>query len=540
MPNKSSKITNIAISRGDIDEKHQIGFVLIDLMPFPVVIIDGKGTILFLNKKSERLFGNDLVGRKFNSAVCDDKAGCLKSLPKKILPRETRTYELSCTVKGNHVNVTEVGIEYDGKDAILMIFEDITEKKFSERKIDEVNTRLKSLMDNIDSGIIFTDENERVIYANRSFCTMFNIPAPELIIGTKCSQNLDVCKNISNPDFFVRLSKNKSKENGIVHEEFKLGKGKFIESIYCPIKSDDMFIGSFWYYDDISDEKKAELELKEQAMKLKEANKELTLAHKELKKEKSTVEKKVVQRTKSLNDANEKIKNLLEQKKSFINQIGHDLITPLTPIIGSLQLLSIKEKDNKNQQFIENALKNAQYLTRLLKDILSLSRLDSEMYKLNMQKANISGVVENIIDSHKVDLEEKNIKVEKEINHTPDIIIDVIKIEEVLGNIISNSYKFFGKEKPKLKFSVMSKEGEVIVSVEDNGIGIEQEALPKIFDEFFKADPSRHDMSTGLGLAICKKIISLHKGRIWAQSRGIGKGTQISFSLPLPNGGKKR
>lgn len=529
-----------SISKDKLLQKSSIDSVLVELMPFPVLIVDTKGKILYLNKKSVRIFGGDIVGKPCWKTLCDQKEIHSRTInEKQLLPRETHSYELGYTIKGSHMKVTDIGIILDDKPSILRILEDITEKKLSEKKVDEMNTRLRTILDSLDSGIIITDKDNKVIYTNIAFCKMCGIPSPEVIIGSDCGQNLEKCKQIF-PEPFICLTKKGSKGScsNIVREEFKLGNSYF-ERVHSQIHFNGKFIGNFWYHEDITEEKKSELKLKQNSLKLKEAHKELIAAHKELQKEKKNIEKKVEERTRNLKKANEKINSLLEQKKSFINQIGHDLITPLTPIIGSLQLLSLKIKDDKKKHLLDNALKNSLYLTKLLKDILSLSRLDSEMYKLNIETANLSEIVKNVLEDHKIDLKEMGVRVKKKISKTPDLELDVIKIKEVLGNIISNAYKFFSpKRKPVLEFTVMQKGNEVIVSVKDNGIGMTKNTLSKVFIEFYKADESRHDMSTGLGLAICKKIITLHGGRIWAESEGLDKGSKISFSLPIKKGGK--
>lgn len=104
----------------------------------------------------------------------------------------------------------------------------------------------------------------------------------------------------------------------------------------------------------------------------------------------------------------------------------------------------------------------------------------------------------------------------------------------LLDNLLDNSARY-AAERGEVRVSAAQDGESVTVSVRDDGIGLAPDQKEQIFDEFFKADPARHDLNTqGLGLAICKRIVLNHKGRIWAQSDGAGKGTTISFTLAVP------
>jgi len=108
-----------------------------------------------------------------------------------------------------------------------------------------------------------------------------------------------------------------------------------------------------------------------------------------------------------------------------------------------------------------------------------------------------------------------------------------LRLTEVFNNLINNSIKYL-QESGKIIFDVKYDDNFVIVSVEDNGMGMTEKQKNKIFDEFYKADTSRHDFdSSGLGLPICKRIVEKHGGRIWVESNGIGKGSKFYFTLPI-------
>ncbi len=286
--------------------------------------------------------------------------------------------------------------------------------------------------------------------------------------------------------------------------------------------------------------RESEEELKKKQAALQKSNEELQKAEAKLKEFNVALEEKVKERTAELVKANEDIKKLLEVKDQFVNQVSHDLRTPLTPIMTLLPLIKNEltniydEKLQKDlTEMIDKVIGNAEYLSNIVTDTLSISRLDTGKVKLNMRPYNIYNIVEEIISDNSIVFKDENIKVVNNISKDlPKVNIDKMRIREVINNLISNAIKFMEKRK-EIIFSASSDSDFVTVSVKDTGIGIRPDLVVKIFEEFYKADPSRHEHSSGLGLSICKRIIEKHGGRIWAESPGLGKGSTFKFTLPI-------
>lgn len=246
------------------------------------------------------------------------------------------------------------------------------------------------------------------------------------------------------------------------------------------------------------------------------------------------LEKKVHERTASLEHANKEIKSLLVTKTRFVNQIAHDLRTPLTPIKILLPLLKPftegqDETTRKNYEMIE---RNLRYLEELVKDTLNIARLDSGTEDFNMQPYDIRRLIDDTIEENKAVFTQGQVEVRNLTWHRK-VLIDELHIKEVLENLIMNAVKFMDKKPRTLVFSTEEKKGMLVVSVEDNGIGIAKEHLRSIFDEFSKIDAARHEHGSGLGLAISRRIVAKHGGEIWAKSDGAGKGATISFTIPI-------
>lgn len=238
--------------------------------------------------------------------------------------------------------------------------------------------------------------------------------------------------------------------------------------------------------------------------------------------------------TKDLKERNTDVEKLLNQKDDFINQLGHDLKTPLTPITTLLPLVKKRVDDEKARDMIDVSIKNAEYMKNLVTKILQLARLNSPNFGLDFEKINLCEEINRIIENKSYIFKEKNILVENKIDDELFVYADKIRIQELFDNLISNSIRYIGKNSGKITFDAKREENIATISISDTGIGITKEKIDFIFDEFYKADSSRHDIeSTGLGLSICKRIVEKHGGRIWVESLGENKGTTFYFTLNI-------
>ncbi|MGM5485000.1 MAG: ATP-binding protein [Nanobdellota archaeon] len=245
------------------------------------------------------------------------------------------------------------------------------------------------------------------------------------------------------------------------------------------------------------------------------------------------LEKEVKRQTERLRTANRNISNLLQMKTQLMNQVAHDLRTPLTPIkILTKLILSKEDLDPKTKERMEIIKRNTDSLNYLVTDVLSLVRLDSEKHKPVFKDTDLNAVIEDFIITNGPTFEKEGIKINKSFDKIPNVKIDRNKINEVIGNIVSNAKKYMDKKK-ELTFETKKLKKEVMVKITDSGKGVSKENLEKLFSEFFKVNQYHGGGSIGLGLSICKKIISQHKGKIWAESPGLGKGTSIIFTIPI-------
>ncbi len=258
--------------------------------------------------------------------------------------------------------------------------------------------------------------------------------------------------------------------------------------------------------------------------KSKEVERELKISQLLLLSLVQNLEKKVQDRT-------HRIEQLLKQKNEFINQLGHDLKNPLGPLVNLLPLLLHNENDPKKKQMLNVIFRNTNHMKNLITKTIELARLNSGNIKLNFEEINLNTAFEDSLVRNNHLLEEKQMIVEN--NLTPDLIVnaDKIRVEELFDNILTNAIKY-SNDGRKIIVDGSVTDTTVTISIKDNGIGMSKDQITHVFDEFYKADPSRHDFkSSGLGTSIIKRIIEKHGGNIKIESDGLDKGTTVIFTL---------
>lgn len=223
-------------------------------------------------------------------------------------------------------------------------------------------------------------------------------------------------------------------------------------------------------------------------------------------------------------------------RKEFLQNLAHEFKTPIFAIQGYVDTLlsGAMEEEIVRKKFLENTAKNADRLVNLVSDLDEISKLESGEQLLYKQNFIIQELVREIFDSLSIKIHEKNIKsVIKKGCEAPVIVFaDKEKIKQVMTNLIENSCKY-GKPNGNIVASVYRTDDlHVLVEISDDGIGIEEDHLPRIFERFYRTDAarSRDKGGTGLGLAICKHIIEAHGQSIHVRSRP-DVGTTIGFTL---------
>lgn len=236
------------------------------------------------------------------------------------------------------------------------------------------------------------------------------------------------------------------------------------------------------------------------------------------------LEKKVRKRTK-------KIKDMQEHQKQMMLEIAHGLQTPLTIIRGKLETLPGVARKNMKVKSLDKSIDR---ISKFIYDMLHLSNLESGEKRINLAKIDLSDLLRELIESFEIIAAEKNIKITNSIEKNIKVIGDRNEIADLVTNLVSNGTKYMKAEGEKIiDISLKSKENNIIISVRDNGIGIDNKHIPYLFARFHRIDDAAHNISkgTGLGLAICKKIVDRHKGKISVESKP-EQGAKFIVELP--------
>ncbi|GIP23806.1 HAMP domain-containing sensor histidine kinase [Paenibacillus sp. J22TS3] len=227
-----------------------------------------------------------------------------------------------------------------------------------------------------------------------------------------------------------------------------------------------------------------------------------------------------------------------ENRKELISNISHDLRTPLTAIRGYIDGIGdgIADTPDKVQKYLDIISLKAGEMDQMIDELFLYSKLDLNHLPFHYEKINLLSFLTDWSEELEFELNKNGVNYDAYIRIDPgtEISIDRDKLRRVFSNIISNSLKYMTKDEKRITLNANVAGGEFVMKLHDNGQGIDAEALPFIFERFYRADPSRnsHTGGSGLGLAISKQIIEGHGGSIKAESIK-GEGTGITITLPL-------
>ncbi len=228
-------------------------------------------------------------------------------------------------------------------------------------------------------------------------------------------------------------------------------------------------------------------------------------------------------------------------RKEFLLNLSHELKTPIFAIQGYVDTLQNGALENPevNRKFLNNASKNIDRLVNLLQDLDEISRLESGEQLLFTESFVIQDLVKEVFESLSINADEKHIRcyIKKGCEQPLIVYADKEKIRQVLINLVDNAIKY-GKENGNIEGSAYRVDGKkILVEISDDGAGINEEHLPRIFERFYRTDLARNRKvgGSGLGLSICKHIIEAHGETIHVRSK-VDVGSSFGFTLPSTKG----
>lgn len=228
-----------------------------------------------------------------------------------------------------------------------------------------------------------------------------------------------------------------------------------------------------------------------------------------------------------------KMKEIEDMQKQFLSNVSHELKTPMSAIIGSVEILKRDGMESPEifNEFMDILLKESYRMQNIINDILELSRLDQTKVSLDYQELDVKAVVKESMDLFEPLAKEKHLSLIYHNQIKEPLILDYSTIKMILSNFISNAIKYSNEGIITIK--TKKADDTFILSVQDEGIGIPKNKLNYIYDRFYQVDKSRSSkISTGLGLSIVKKIVELNQGTIDVESSA-GIGSTFTVKLPI-------
>lgn len=237
-----------------------------------------------------------------------------------------------------------------------------------------------------------------------------------------------------------------------------------------------------------------------------------------------------------LKESLEENKQHEEQNRELVSNISHDLKTPITAIKGYVEGImdGVADTPEKMDKYIKTIYNKAIDMDRLINELTVYSKIDNNRIPYNFHRINVADYFGDCVEEVGLDLEAKNIELNYSnlVEADTIIIADPEQMKKVINNIISNSVKYMDTNHGEIDIRILDEVDSIRVEIEDNGKGIAQKDLPKIFERFYRTDASRNSAQggSGIGLSIVKKIIEDHGGYIWATSKE-GEGTCMHFVI---------
>jgi len=497
---------------------------IIEASPSGIILVNSHGEIVLINSQIEKLFGykrTELIGKAIEILVPDSVKQFHPTFRDEYLSNPSiRSMGAGRDLYGVKSNGTlipvEIGLnplESNGKKFVLASVVDITERKRSQE-------RLKLAIEASPSGMLMVDANGNIVMVNAKIEDLFGYHREELI-GFKIEKIIPDKYKKSHPamrEKFFQLPE--ARAMGVGRDLYGLNKnGKEfpVEVGLNPIstESGQIVLASVV---DITERRKIE-----ESMRLA----------------KEDLEFRVEERTKELQVARDLAEEASRMKSEFLANMSHEIRTPMNAVIGMCTILGKTNLDERQKQYADNIRDGANTLLTIINDILDFSKIEAGHMEVEAIDFDAVRVVESTCEMLATAARNKKLVLLAEIdeNIPSKLKGDPERLRQILINLISNAIKFSNRGNIVVRTGVERIENEkahLYFSVQDQGIGIENEHIDRLFKPFEQADGSisRRFGGTGLGLSICKRLVELMNGEIGVTSEK-QSGTKFWFKIPM-------
>lgn len=595
-----------------------------------VIITNKSGDTEWINDSFSTMTGytiQDLLGKKPGHVLqgIDSDAATIAFMKNQIekgLPFNCEIINYTKTNEKFWVRI-DCQVLHDKQGKILNYFatqENITLEKEFTNQIAESENRLKTVITNLQSGILLEDETRKIILVNPTFCQLFGIKAePDAMKGLDCNLMADTTKNYFKfpEQFLTRIDEILKEKKTVIAEEIALVDGRIFERSYIPLFKDKKYNGHLWSYEDVTIKKNYKESLEAERIKYSNiiANMQMGLVEVDTadnilfanqaftdmsgfslmelvgknasdlllsNKKNNVIKEKIELRKANVSDSyevkvktkmgterswlvsgapnrnvygeiigsvgihlditeqkkleieKEKLLHKLEKQNEYLNEyahaVSHDLKSPLRSIHALITWIkedNEKEFSVQTQDYLNQIGAKVAKMDNLIHGILTYSKIESQ--KRIFEATDLNDVIQNTIETIHIP---KNITVSI-TNMLPIMETDSFIMHQLFQNLISNAVNYCDKEKGVVEIASIESKKHYTFSVKDNGVGIDLKYQDKIFQIF--ESYSKNAQSTGIGLAIVKKIVNQCSGKIWLESQE-GIGTIFFVKIPKKHG----
>ncbi len=493
-----------AIHRVEAANENRIRFqhTLINTIPNPVFYKDADCRYLGCNTAFEAYVGFSaevLIGKTPHELWPAELADRYRQQDLALLEHPgIQTYEATVRyADGSLRDVIFNKATFEGQDGLVAglvgVILDITERKRAEEALAFQNILLSAQQEASIDGLLVVDESARILSYNRRFVEIMAIPADLLEAGEDEPVLRHVTGRMADPQMFVeKVQHLYEHRQEICRDELVMRDGTTLDRYTVPLLDPDgRYCGRLWSFRDIT-------------------------GHRQAEQEKFRLEAQIHQ---------------ARMMENVVVRLGHDLKTPLTPLFVMLSLLKKRLTEPELIKMVDMCVKNATSLNNLADKARTLAALSARIKPDERETVPIAPIVELACADCADMIRHKQIECRNRV--APALVAPLAKdqVRMLLVNLISNAVRY-SRDNGAIVISAVQVNDTVEIAVRDEGAGLDPAHLGHIFDEFFKADESRHDIDAqGLGLSICKRIVQNHQGRIWAESPGLGQGTTIRFTI---------
>lgn len=480
-----------------------------------IITIDSEGKIIFWNSPATTIFGwesEEVLGKvlsdliipnQFVEAHNEGMKNYMQTGDGPVLNKHFQIMGLNRSGAEFPIEISIIPIKQNGETFFCSFIQDISERKKAEDNLKSQEEKYRNIIANMNLGLMVVDNEEVIQFANQSFLDISGYGMRE-IIGKKAS---DIFISDENMDFMNSKIEMRKKGGSDVYQmpiTNKNGELRWWMIGGAPEYDDTgKLVGSIGIHLDITDQKQLEIDLQKEKVKAQEASK---------------------------------------AKEVFLANMSHEIRTPLNAIIGFLRELEKQEVTELQRNYIENSSIASKHLLAIINNVLDISKIEAGEMSLEYEDFVFENTISNVVKVLEPKAYQKELALTTHISKSVHNVLngDSLRLEQILFNLVGNALKFTNEGKVTVNCDVLHEDNEsqeLVISVQDTGIGIEKNFVDFIFKKFSQEDKAvtRKFGGTGLGMAITKELVHLMNGKIEVESSK-NVGTTVKLFLPFKKG----